>query len=502
MADTDSRQREMEIDMRIENMRQEFPGMPDSMRAMVEREVAKQLKVTSVSGYQKKKRMAHKSIAAALVAALALGTTVFAGVTYRMRSSQNGTYGADIGMDAPESVTVDTQTSAAEEILPVKLEVGYVPEGMVKTEGEKYSYPDALQKGGVSLCLYRMDTGDDQFQMSFGNIVAREDLTINGHSGVYLEFNRLFEDELAFNQRIYVAYTDVHYVLEMIVASDVTKEEAIRMAEGIRLIPADPSEASECIRGEDWSAYTGNAFSEKEEGNEFAVSSPESIAKDQMRTHEIGESFPILDHYTQQDEGLSVCVADVQVYDDIHVLDQAALDSDQREEIKRETDADGVLLPAKINYVRYGDGVESMSEIVETKEVPQKLVYATVEYTNTGSEAKTEVLFFGNLLRAEESGDQMVIWSEKPGDGDVWDEAVANGICNFEEMYYYDVHGGERGNNYIDSIAPGETVTVHMAWFVPETVLPCLYLDLSTGGTAYAFDELSQEMGYVDVRQR
>ncbi len=510
MAGTDNSQEEMEIGMILENMKQEFPAMPDSMRAMVEREVAKQLKVTSVSGHPKKKGMAHKSVIAALVAAMTLGTTVFAGVTYRMRSSQNGTYGADIGMDAPEgAAAADTQAAAAqtavapEEILPVKLEVGYVPEGMVKIEDEtgKYCYPDAMYTGGVSMCLYRMDTGDDKFELSFGNVVAREDLTLNGRSGVYLEFDRLFEDEIAFNQRIYVAFTDVHYVLEMFVASDVTKEDAIQMAEGIRLIPADAAEATDCVRAQDWSAYVSDAFSEKEEGGEYAESSPEVIAKDQMKTHDIGESFPVLDYYTEKNEGLSVRVADVAVYDDIHVLDQAVLDSDEREELKQETDANGVLLPAKIDYVKHGDGVETVSEVVDTKEVPQKLVYATVEYTNTGNEAISEVLFFGTLLRAAEQGDQMVIRSETPGEGDAWDEAVANGICHFDEMYYYDVHGGERGNNYIDSIAPGETVTVHMAWFVPETDLPYLYLDLNTGGTGYAFEELSQQMGYVDLRQ-
>ena len=47
-------------------------------------------------------------------------------------------------------------------------------------------------------------------------------------------------------------------------------------------------------------------------------------------------------------------------------------------------------------------------------------------------------------------------------------------------MWYYDVHGGERHNNYITNLKAGETATVHMAWLVPEDELGCLYLNLDT----------------------
>ena len=68
-------------------------------------------------------------------------------------------------------------------------------------------------------------------------------------------------------------------------------------------------------------------------------------------------------------------------------------------------------------------------------------------------------------------------------------------------MYYYDVHGGERGNNHIASIKPGETVTVHMGWIVQEKELGYLYLNLNPAGNSYGFDEDSLAVGYVDIRQ-
>ena len=60
--------------MKLENMNQEFPKMPDAMRKMIEQEVEQQL--------QKKtgKFIGRRVMIAVLAATLALGTTAFAGV--------------------------------------------------------------------------------------------------------------------------------------------------------------------------------------------------------------------------------------------------------------------------------------------------------------------------------------------------------------------------------------------------------------------------------------
>lgn len=83
----------------------------------------------------------------------------------------------------------------------------------------------------------------------------------------------------------------------------------------------------------------------------------------------------------------------------------------------------------------------------------------------------------------------------------VWDEAVPQGAAHVTEMWYYDVHGGERHNNYITKLGAGETASVHMAWLVPEEELPYLYLDLNTSGSSFEFSEESLAVGYVDIRQ-
>lgn len=472
--------------MRLENLKNEFPTMPKEMREMIRREVEAQVK-TEHPQFKRGRKAAGRTIAASIAAVMLLGTTVFAGVrAYRLRQEPTGAHGVEVKI-----TNEDDTVKAPAEIPDVKMEVGYLPEGMVETEEGKYSYESDLYKGGVSLLLYKMDTGDEKFEVKHDDISMSEDFTVNGYEGVYLESPNLYEDDITFNQRIYVAYTDVHYVLEMYVASDVTKEEAMKITEGIKLVPVLEGEGAANVSACNWSEYQAGAVEQydSDDLNERYVVDEAKMAN----THAVGESFP------SGQEGLTLKVKDVQVADDISLLDSALVD----EELKNETDENGRLLPADIQYIKEGDA-DSLSEVVYSRQVAQKLVYVTVEYTNEGEQELSDVLFMGILARITKKDGQMQMSPgdsyEEPKEGDTWTIACNRGLPACQEMYYYDVFGGERHNNYIESILPGETKTVHMGWIVTEEELGSLYLNLDTYG-GMEFSDSSLELGYVDIRQ-
>ena len=483
--------------MRLENIKYDFPKMPEEMKNMIEREVEKQIR-TEQPKIVKNRWTAGKTIAASLAAVMLCGTTVFAGVgIYRMQQEKVGEHGVNVSIAGEENqdARMDTQeqieTTKVVSIPDVKLEVGYIPEGMVKTEQGKYSYENALHKGGVSMVFYRMDTGDDKFKMQHGDVLSSEEFSVGGHDGVYLEYPSLCEDEITFNQKIYLAFTDVHYVMEMFVASYVTKEEALKITENVKLVPIEDAQEEEIVVAQDWSAYQeslDNSFEESEESYQMKL----SASKEEMKnTHAIGDSFAL------NDEGLAVKVSDVKVADDFSLLDPSLVDEDMRKEL----DKNGKLRSATIRYIKDGD-LDSLSQEVKSREVSQKLIYATVEYTNTGEGEMSDVLFFSDMARITEVDGQMQIQTEEqPGEGDEWEHAINNGLSSSWEMCYYDVHGGERGNNYIPSIKPGETVTVHMAWIATEEELGSLYLSFDTSGGS-EFTDSSLKIGYVDIRQQ
>lgn len=522
--------------MRLENMEHEFPKMPENMRAMIEREVEKQMKTTTEQSREdsrngsstgsensksstgsknsrsstgsenrgsarrrKSKRMARRTLIAALVAAMALGTTVFAGVVYQMHAKSAGKYAVEVKTEGNggESAGTEDIEQTNVEIPKVKMELSYVPEGMVETETGKYSYEDNLYSGGISIAFYVMDTGDAQFEMLEKGVIASEEMNVNGYSGVYLEYQNLSEDEISFNQRIYVAYTDVHYVMEMFVGSDMTKEEALKVAKGVKLTPVTGEAADDnVVSGYTWTDYLAS-LTEAEETQEFSET---AVDKSKLsNTHAVGEDFTVYADASGVSRSLKVKVSDVQICDDINLLDTSKLQQDEIAELNKVTEESGKLLTTELSYVKWGDGVDSLSEIVKTREVEQKLIYATVEYTNPNDFELNDVLFNAGLVKMREDGNVMRMYFGETGDG--WDEVQYSGPAMYREMWYYDVHGGERGNNYITKIGAGETVTVHMAWVVPEEELPYCYLNLDPYCGCYEFSNTSLALGYVDINQ-
>ena len=80
--------------MRLDDLKEEFPKMPEEMKAMIEREVEKQIKTERVQ-FNRRKRTAGKVVAASLAAVLLFGTRGFAGVRgYRMQQGKDGDFGA------------------------------------------------------------------------------------------------------------------------------------------------------------------------------------------------------------------------------------------------------------------------------------------------------------------------------------------------------------------------------------------------------------------------
>lgn len=86
--------------------------------------------------------MAHRMLVASMVAALALATTVCAGVAYQMHNQKIGKYGLKTQIEGPQTAAESTENMAdqtTEERVGkaaeyVRLETSYLPKGMVQSE--------------------------------------------------------------------------------------------------------------------------------------------------------------------------------------------------------------------------------------------------------------------------------------------------------------------------------------------------------------------------------
>lgn len=489
--------------MNIENMEQEFPKMPQSMRDMIEKEVEKQVKVTPQKGYFSLK----KAVVASLAATFVLGTTIFAGTKlYRMSSSPQGNYGRMTAIEKTDGTEntgkTDDQASqltaqnATQNVAPVAMKLSYLPDGMKETEEGKYSYEQTPGQGGISIVFYQMDTGDESFGMQDDYVTESENIQVGNHDGVYIKKQNTSDQDKAFDQMIYVAYPEYHYVMQMYIGHDVTKEEACKVAEGIVLASAEELSDGTVIHPYNWSDYE-DAMAENS-GEDEALKT--TVTAEEMKNlHKIGEEFAVTGEADGESQNLRIKVTDVKVTDDVAILDPVFMNRDMLD-----VDENGKLLPDTISYIKAGDGINTLDEVISSREVPRKLVYVTLEYTNAGETELTDVLFFSSVMKIREENEVYEICGgEQPKEGDVWDtvQADSSSLEHGEEMAYYDVTGGERGNNYFDSIKAGETKILHVGFVVDEDALPYLYLNTGTSGSSYTFTEQDLAQGLVDIRQ-
>lgn len=500
--------------MRLEDMKDTFPKMPEDIKNMIEKEVAVQIKSrqeesmdpentrqsekteenTKIIKYRKKRKdTVRRMLVASMAAALALATTVGAGVVYQMHNEKVGKYGVKTKIEGQQ--TAETENLGAKTDY-VELTASYLPDGMVQTEEGKYSFEDNYMEGGISMVVYRLPQNEKVDDLLSTDVAESEELEVGGRPAVYLE------KVSSAAKKLYVIYAEHGYILEMFAFPDVTKDEMIRIAEGFTVVPTEKTEGNCVMQLCDW-----NQTEEAEEKGEPVDSDSDrefSFDKTKMEnTHAIGESIDMEHAGIDNMPGLTATVTSVELSDNSSILADGMLDADAMKAF----DADGNLLPMKLEYKKSGDGINTTDEVVKTETLPQKIVYATVKYENNGTETLHDIMYNGGIAFLEEKGSQMQF-------ADYFllsDEEKASIDCDYrelervgfsQEVYLSDVTGGERNNNYINELKPGESVTIHFAFKIPEEKLGEMYLTLSNTGGVYSYDETSLAVGYVDIRQK
>lgn len=191
--------------MRLEDMKDTFPKMPEDIKNMIEKEVAVQIKSrqeesidpentrqsgkteenTKIIKYRKKRKdTVRRMLVASMAAALALATTVCAGVVYQMHNEKVGKYGVKTKIEGQQ--TAETENRKAETDY-VELTASYLPDGMVQTEEGKYSFEDNYMEGGISMVVYRLPQNEKVDELLSTDVAESEELEVGGRPAVYLE---------------------------------------------------------------------------------------------------------------------------------------------------------------------------------------------------------------------------------------------------------------------------------------------------------------------------
>ena len=479
--------------MRLEDMKNNIPETPEFIHLMIQDEVKKQLQDTKVINIRtgRKKKWTGKKVAAAVAGALAASTIVYAGTNlYHIFIEKQGKYSISTGFEANDK---NGKIDLPEEIHDIDISAGYIPEGMEWIDEFHLQYPEHTNSGGFSFSSVLLDNDDMGKVMQDKDVVDYEKRTFGSYEGVYLKFNKLLEE--SYDQRIYLFCPDIYRVITIYIGDDVLKEDAVKVVENLKI-----TENETMMKTADLYTWSELVSSEEISADEALT----SIEDDKLPIHQIGDEFTISGtgedsngNYID-DNKISVCVDSIQIADDLQLLAQDRVP----EKLLAEVGADGKLKDNTLSYVKSGDGVDSVDEIVKTENVKQKLVYATITYTNRSDEEITHMLYLGALMLLDHEDGIYEIYDTEEQFGDGFDRVIWNGGAKTPEMQYYSVSEDYgNGKNYISSLKPDESVQVDMAWIVNEDDLDHMYLNLNGDGAAYDFSDATLKMGLVDISQ-
>lgn len=481
--------------MRLENLKKDIPETPEFIHTMIQSEVKKQLqdtKVVNIKTRKVKKRTGARVAAVAAVCVLATSTVAYASAKlHHMFLEKQGTYSIVTGIKSDDSTG---KIDLPEKIHDIDISAGYIPEGMEWMDESHLQYPEHDLTGGFSFASVLLDDDDLDIVMQDKSVVECEERTFGNYEGVYLKYNDLAEDG-SFNQRIYLLCPDVYRVITVYIGDDILKEDAVKVVENLVITENDTMIETAGL-------YTWSEMVSPEEASEGTALI--SIEGDKLPVHQIGEAFDMSasgedsDGNYIGDNKISACVDAVQVTDNLQLLVQ----NNVPEEWMTAVGADGKIVNNTLSYIKSGDGVDTVDEIVKTESMKQKLVYVTVTYTNKTDKEIAHMLYLGTLMLMNHEDGTYQIYDPAQQSGTDCDRVIWDGVAHTAEMTYYSVSEDYgNGGNYISSLKPGESIQVNMAWIVNENDLDNMYLNLNGDGGAYEFSDSILNTGLVDIRQ-
>ncbi len=431
----------------------------------------------------RRKALPFKKISAIAAAALLciVGTGFAANKIYQMHLEKEQEYSARLQISSKDGLP--------KEVKEIEVRVNYIPEGFRQDASKSPIYafinPENSEAGYYVEEPLLIDETDP---LSVTFLKDTQTLTIQGHDALYL-CQSYTEDQEWKNETIYILYEDLNRILPVSSWGYADKDELIKLAENIELLPTGNTVSSEGLPR--WSEYF------QPEGKEDTGAASDYYFMEanvsDMTVHQIGDKFDVpsfLDDDNTTEIQLEASVTDVQVADNLSLLTDDGKIPDEWLEL---TGADGKLTSDTLNYIKLGDGVNRLPELIRTEQVPLKLVYATVEYTNNSSETIYDAGYLVSLIPIIQEGDTIRIFDRAD---DTCDYVENEHRSITPEMGYFDVSGGHLDKNYIPKIGPGESATVHLAWVINEDELDKLYLNFQGDN---CFCEEGLEIGYVDL---
>lgn len=442
------------------------------------------INVKNSGAAQKIKKPVRKITIIAIAAAIAAVSTVsvFAGVNlYKMSLQSNSKYGETMILNKNDNnsgtLSLNKSGDSNHPEYP-KLNLGYLPDGMGAVDGTsntKYSFKDKNAVGGLSLVLYDVSECD-RITDKNTNVINSEQTVINGNDVLYLQY-KIFEDynedNPALDKRFYMYFSEYDYMLYGYVGTDVSKNELYKILEGVTIEPGTADNCFSTILK--WQDV--NNDSKKSESYFEPADEIQPYSEEYNSFFNIGQSITL-----ETDRGnipLVATIDSVEISDDMSMMDSS---------FKQQfLDESGRIAPYEVKCYGGGNGVDSLSELQDTKYYDLVYVYETATFTNTSDtdiEDYTVYHYLTHKSGADINDKVDRLYNEYSNISRTTDDKHRIGEWVYDD---FDPNGTNNPNNPNQITIPANSsVTVHIGYFMfADDVTDDLIIGVQNGWNEY-----------------
>lgn len=505
-------------------IKSEYPVMPKEIRDMVEEEVKRQMENEGGNKEVNMGKSFKKYIKAAALGltlgAVTVGGCVTAHQLYVIHSERVGNYGMEIGMD-----TAKGGKAGEGENKKLAIDIKNMPEDMVFSGLEEGSCKiNVIDKDGnlpATIYVFSLVDGYETFKVMDNNVKETEEFNIDGNPAVYVDLSYVESGTFQNTSKVYIVYPELNHLVMIWGHNGISRDEMINMAKGITLTEAGPEDknileyAMELKAGETPFQLSPDVLAAREADKKTEMERAKTYATKEeflSNLHKIGEEVML---NGEGDSNVSIKLASVKICDNISEVPEGIYNHIYGADIKKHCDSEGNFISEELQYVKSGDGVESVDEIINTEVLDEKLVVLEFEYTNKGNEDMGGYVFNpGFIVTVRNQGEGYEIYNyntlakEAGADYAAGKNYEGNGLPSGWDSNNKSSESVEK-KNHITDFKAGETRTVYSAFFVNENQLSDLYVDILSGwedngsfGIELEEERVNVlEKGYFDIRQ-
>lgn len=368
-------------------------------------------------------------------------------------------------------VIVNRETIAVEDIVPMKINVTYIPDGMIKySQGPKYYNAKTPNQGGFSLRLWRLDSETSNFQFPVETAVSSQEMNINGYEAVLVQIEKSENWGVAFDRQMFIYYSDKGYVIQIYIGEDMSLDQIKSFSSGLTL-----EQSSEDDADGTWASYLNNNPNETK------------VIQVPNNTNQAQEKISVSDIYSIHEPFLRK-----NFYNIPDLIEEYNSLQISVENVTVQKDFDGITTDTTGRPTDYSSYLNTNGMPIEDG---YSVVIIDIKYKNiSDKDLKNEYCICPILESLSQENDHFIISATTTGADR---KSVLSQLCYGGGFFsfYTDLKGSK---NEIAALSAGQEANVRLAFLVKNEYLQNIFL-VQKGPSQWG--SVSQNQ-YVDISQK